>query len=140
MENKYLDNNGNELIAASVNGFLRLYIGSTRTPYTGSVNMQSECENNIDPCGSNSGCASKNGLPHYSLRPNVYLNHLNENGEYDHGVLREQLNFDDTLPEGTCSGEKLIIFCADLLLFCEYHLEDGWTIAAKVEVPYCQAY
>lgn len=141
MKTVFLDSNGKELIVASVNGYLRLFSGQNRLAYTGSVNIATDCENSIDPCQSfGADCNSKNALPHFSMRPQTDIQGLKEYGEYNHQILKEYLNFVDTLPEGTCSSEKLFIYCRDAVVACEWHLEDGWIIDAIIEVPFVQAY
>lgn len=142
MKTTFLDSNGKPLIVASVNGYLRLFSDPGRLAYTGPVNLITTCENNVDPCKSGSGgdCNSKNALPHFSMRPQTDIQGLKEYGEYNHQVLKEYLNFADTLPEGTCSSEKLFIYCRDAVVACEWHLEDGWIIDAIIEVPFAQCY
>lgn len=132
MNIRIVDNNNNELQAASVNGFFRLYQGSNRVPYNGPVKFIAD--------GPGDNCNAKGVIPHFVMMPYVDIQGFKEFGEYHHETLKVALNFEDTLPEGTCSSEKLFIYCRDAVIACEYHLEDGWIIDAIIEVPFVQAY
>lgn len=141
MKVQFLDSTGDPLVAVSVNGYLRLYTNPNRQLYTGTVQIEASCENGADPCNTISeNCDSTNAMPHFKQFPGEALQVYKEYGEYNHQAIKEAFNFEDTLPGGECSGQKLNIFLPDGIIYCVWHLEDGWNIDAIVEVPFCQPY
>lgn len=142
MITKLCDANGNELMVASVNGVLRLYLPN-RLPYTGPVIFETMCENNTDPCagGQSQNCQDCNceGIdPLVRTMHGLYLaDYKDSNGYYDHALLK-QLLVEDRLPEGRCSTQKAFIICLDAMVIFEWHIQDQWIVDAVIELPRVQ--
>lgn len=140
MRVEFLDNSGNPLVPVSVNGTLKLYTNPGRLPYTGGVRLEAVCDNDVDPCKEGS-CSCCSVTPYNIPFVSGSLQALKDPVEgYVHSTIKQALNFEDTLPGGECSGQKLNIFLPDGIIYCVWHLEDGWNIDAIVEVPFCQPY
>lgn len=142
MITKFYDGNGSELMAASVNGVLRLYLPN-RLPYTGPVIFKTTCENNADPCvgGQSPNCQDCNC---YGLDPivmtihNLYLaDYRGSDGEYNHATLK-QLMVEDRLQDGRCSAQKAFIICMDAMVIFEWHEQDQWIVDAVIELSKVQ--
>lgn len=69
----------------------------------------------------------------YGATISGYYNSSESN--YDYTAIINDFNFIDLLPETDCSDAKAFVFCQDGILFCSYHLQDGWTIVAIAECP-----
>lgn len=142
MTTKLFDGNGSELMVASVNGVLRLYLPN-RLPYTGPVIFKTTCDNNTDPCagGQSPNCQDCNcyGVdPIVMTRHDLYLaDYRGSDGYYDHAILK-QLLVEDRLPEGRCSTQKAFIICMDAMIIFEWHEQDKWIVDAVIELSKVQ--
>lgn len=136
MEIKFLGEQGQELfLKTQLNGNIRAFTDQGLV-YVGRIHGQVDT---APSGGCNCDCTSI--TPHYSLRPGQYVQGFkDEYGEYNKEEIKVSFNFNDTLPGGLCSGEKVFIFCNDAIIACSWHLEDGWIIESIIEVIHIQAY